>query len=219
MFLKYLLSFLVAILLLLQTTHAKELQYLEITGNSSKEISWTITSEKYWDTLKVQQGEETYTTINDKQLKALEWHLTNNADKTDILVKRRKNIITIRGQLRGKQINRTIKIDQNPWYQPMSYSLSEFVKSRKKSITFWTLNPTDLRAYKIKALNYGKENIPIDGLKIETYKVKIILTGFKSLFWHAFYWFRQKDDVLVLYKGIDGPPTTPITVIKLIKEN
>jgi hypothetical protein len=101
----------------------------------------------------------------------------------------------------------------------MSFSLSKLAKSKKKTTTFWTLNPTNLAPYKMKALNYGKETIDVNGKEIKTYKIKVILTGFRSLFWHAFYWYRVDDDTLVQYKGVDGPPTSPATLINLVEES
>lgn len=215
---KYLLSSLI-LFCLFQAAYGKDFRYLETTGKYKAEISWKINPEKYWTILEASHAEETYTTTNDTELNAMEWHLKNKVNKTEVSAKRQKNLIAISGIFRTKPIKRSIKIDDDPWYQPMSFSLSRFAKSNKKVIYFWTLNPNDLKPYKIKALNYGKETINIDGKEIKTYKVKVILTGFKSAFWHAFYWFRQDDTALIQYKGVDGPPTTPVTIIKLIEEN
>ncbi len=214
---KYIFIFLFSLFLSLNL-QAEEYKYIERTGNCYTDISWKIKSEKYWTVLEASRAQETYTTTNDVQLNALEWHLVNTADKTDISVKRQKNLITIRGVFKSKPIERSIKTDNDPWYQPMSFSLSKLSKSRKKAVTFWTLNPMNLKPYKMKALNYGKETININGKEIKTYKIKVILTGFRSMFWHAFYWYRADDNALVRYKGVDGPPTSPVTLISLVEE-
>jgi len=198
---------------------ANDYKYSERTGNCYTDIFWKIKSEKYWVLLETQRGQETYTTTNDLHLNSLEWHLINRAKKTDIVAKRQKNLIKISGVFKSKPIEKSLKIDKDPWYQPMSFSLSKLSKSKKKAVTFWTLNPNDLKPYKMKALNYGKETISINGKEVKTYKIKIILAGFRSLFWHAFYWYRADDDTLVQYKGVDGPPTSPITVINLTEES
>jgi len=197
---------------------ASEYKYIEITGNCYTDIFWKIKSEKYWTILETKRSQESYTTTNDSQLNALEWHLINTADKTDIVAKRQKNLIKISGTFKSKPIEKTVKIDKDPWYQPMSFSLSKLSKSKKKVVTFWTLNPKDLKPYKMKALNYGKETITVNGEGLKTYKIKVILTGFRSLFWHAFYWYRASDNTLVQYKGVDGPPTSPATTINLVEQ-
>ncbi|MDD4954889.1 MAG: hypothetical protein PHP17_02485 [Candidatus Omnitrophica bacterium] len=197
---------------------AASYKFIEKTGNCYTDIFWKVNSEKYWTTLATKRGPEEYITTNDQQLNALEWRLTNTSNKTNITAKRQKNSIKVTGTFRGKPIERNIRIDKNPWYQPMSFSLSKFIKSKKKVITFWTLNPEDLKPYKMKAFNYGKEIITVNDNEIKTYKVKIILTGLRSFFWHAFYWYRTDDGALIQYKGVDGPPTSPITVINLVEE-
>jgi hypothetical protein len=74
----------------------------------------------------------------------------------------------------------------------MSFSLSRFAKSNKKVIYFWTLNPNDLKPYKIKALNYGKETINIDGVIFNN------IRGF-SYAGNNYYWSRG---VGVIYRRV-----------------
>jgi hypothetical protein len=215
---KYIFIFLISLFFSLNL-QAKEYKYIERIKDCYTDIFWKIKTEKYWTVLEARRAQETYTTTNDSHLNSLEWHLVNTAEKTDILAKRQKNLITISGVFKSKPIERKIKIDKDPWYQPMSFSLSKLIKSRKKAITFWTLNPTNLKPYKMKALNYGKETIDINGKETQAYKIKVILTGFRSMFWHAFYWYRADDNTLIQYKGVDGPPTSPTTSINLVEES
>lgn len=199
--------------------HANDYKYIERTGNCQTDILWKVKSEKYWTILDTKRNQENYTTTNDSHLNALEWHLVDTATKTNIVAKRQKNLIKVMGIFRSKPIEKNIKIDKDPWYQPMSFSLSMLPKSKKKVVTFWTINPKDLQPYKMKALNYGKETMTINGKEVKTYKIKVILSGLRSLFWHAFYWYRVDDNTLVQYKGVDGPPTSPVTIINLVEES
>jgi len=200
------------------SVEAKSLKYSETIAAKCREIFWNSKTEKYWTIFEYKREEETYTTTNDLDLNALEWQYNNSAQNTNILAKRNKNSIQITGTFKGKPINTKVGIDSDPWYQPMSFSLSKFTKAPKKVITFWTLNPLNLSVYKIKALNYGIETIKTGGKEIQAYKIKVVLSGFRSMFWHAFYWFRETDGTLVLYNGVDGPPNTPMTTINLIEE-
>ena len=215
---RYLFIYLLLLFAASFTADAKSLKYSETTGSRCREIFWDLKTEKYWTIFDYKREEESYTTTNDLNLNALQWQYNNSLQNTNILAKRNKNSIQITGTFKGKPINAEIKIDDDPWYQPMSVSLSNFTKSPKKVITFWTLNPLNLSPYKIKALNYGVETIKAGGKEIRAYKIKVVLTGFRSMFWHAFYWFRETDGTLVLYNGVDGPPNTPTTTINLIEE-
>lgn len=215
---RYLFIYLLLLFALSFTADAKSLKYSETTGSRCREIFWDLKTEKYWTIFEYRREEESYTTTNDLQLNALQWQYNNSLQNTNILAKRNKNSIQITGTFKGKPINTQVRIDDDPWYQPMSISLSNFTKAPKKVITFWTLNPLNLSPYKIKALNYGVETIKTGGKEIRAYKIKVVLTGFRSMFWHAFYWFRETDGTLVLYNGVDGPPNTPTTTINLIEE-
>ena len=215
---RYFFTCLFLILTLSFTAEAKNLKYSETIASRCREIFWDLKTEKHWVTLDYKREEENYTTTNDLNLNALQWQYNNTAENTSILAKRNKDSIQITGTFKGKPINTEIRIDDDPWYQPMSLSLSKFTKSPKKVVIFWTLNPLNLSPYKIKALNYGIETIKINGKEIQAYKIKVVLSGFRSMFWHAFYWFRETDGTLVLYNGVDGPPNTPMTTINLIEE-
>ncbi len=216
---RYLFVYLLLFFTISLCAEAKTLKYIETTGSRCREIFWDIKNEKHWVTFGYKRGEESYITTNDFNLNALEWQYKNSVEKTDILAKRNKNSIQINGTFKGKPLNTKIGIDVDPWYQPMSFSLSKFIKAKKKKVViFWTLNPLDLTPYKIKALNYGIETVKVNCKEIRAYKVKVVLAGFRSIFWHAFYWFRESDGILVLYNGVDGPPNTPMTTINLVQE-
>jgi hypothetical protein len=56
----------------------------------------------------------------------------------------------------------------------------------------------------------------LSGRRIQAWKVRIEPAGFFSFVWQAHYWFRQGDLLFIQYKGRNGPPGTPLTVIRLI---
>ncbi|MFA5272387.1 MAG: hypothetical protein WC412_08665, partial [Candidatus Omnitrophota bacterium] len=145
---RYLFIYLFLMFTLSLTAEAKSLKYSETTAARCREIFWDLKTEKYWTIFDYKREEETYTTTNDLNLNALEWQFNNSSQNTKISVKRNKNSIQVTGTFKGKPINTQIKIDDDPWYQPMSLSLSKFTKSPKKVITFWTLNPLNLAPYK-----------------------------------------------------------------------
>jgi hypothetical protein len=67
-----------------------------------------------------------------------------------------------------------------------------------------------MRAKKIRT-----EKILVQEREVETQNIRVKLTGFKAIFWHSDYWFRRSDGLFLKYRGVEGPPGTPETVMTL----
>jgi len=139
---------------------------------------------------------------------------TRNIDFTAI--KYGKNII-LKGSFEQQVINTIVKIDDVPWKQPMSYSLSEFALSDIDKTEFWIIRLDKFKAQKMQAENAGTEEITIAGEQYNTLKVKINATGFRSKFWSGHYWFRAYDGLFLKYEGLNGLPGSTKTIIEFNK--
>jgi len=200
-------------------TSSKNYDYLEKTGKNSVKINLKIQEQKgsIVSTSTRSVGEtDIYTSKTD--LSNLQWQMTEPEDNTDFTAKREDDHIVIKGKFKGEEINRKVKIDKEPWYQSLSFSLTTLAKSDQPSHLFWVLRPDTLKPIKMKARKLNSESIKIEGKQVEVEKIKVILTGFKSMFWHGLYWYRKSDGLFVKYEGAKGPPGTPITTITLTKE-
>ncbi|MBN1948188.1 MAG: hypothetical protein JW784_00430 [Candidatus Cloacimonetes bacterium] len=160
-------------------------------------------------------GSETTVTCNDST-RTLRMTVQDSLADTDLMIVRQNNYLVITGRQLGKQVNKNLKIDDRPWFQAISHSLYDFVKSEDSEIEFWFLLVDGLQAYKLKALKAGLETITLDGREYETCKVKVTLKGILSALWSSYYWYRATDGLFVQYKGRNGPPGTPYTIVRLL---
>lgn len=191
-------------------THIEK--FTEITASRHTQIIWQVTPQDNHTTLQVSQAALNYVTTTDESLNVLRCEFTNDHAKTILTAARDKNTLILRGTFRGAPIEKKISIDEAPWYQPLSFSLSKFIKNRNTRITFWTINPDTLKAYKMQASKTGlPEILSISGKKYHAQKVKVNLTGMKGAFWHAYYWFELDTGSYLQYEGVNGPPGTPET--------
>ncbi|MDD5195120.1 MAG: hypothetical protein PHQ96_05560 [Candidatus Omnitrophica bacterium] len=213
-------AFLCAFLLILPfiPTYAQNLEYSQTTANTHTTFSWHIEKQGNDTELNVirENGQIRYVSKNNAHLATTHWFYKNQAANTEFTAERRGNSIFVEGTNNGKSFKSSIDIDSAPWYQPMSFSLANLVCSQSDSVAFWTINPENLKAFKMAANKIKKEIISrIAGQEIPAQKVKVRLAGFRSGFWHAYYWFRIKDGLFIRYEGVDGPPGTPLTEINL----
>ena len=67
----------------------------------------------------------------------------------------------------------------------------------------------------MKAQKVGIESLSAQNKKVQAQKVKVSLSGPKSMFWHSYYWFGINDGIFLRYEGVNGPPGTPQTTTTL----
>ena len=199
--------------------YTQTLKYIEKIGSTPRDLTWQIQDDKGIVSLTVSEKDFTYTSNYDKELAVTKWVYTKKGDNIAITAERKNNLIKVSGSFKGETINKTLKVNKAPWYQPLSFSLKPFIKSNKKVIIYWTINPRNLIAYRMKAQKVAEETLQTKNGKIKTQKVKVSLAGPKAMFWSSYYWCRMSDGVFVQYKGVDGPPGTPETLTTLTSEN
>lgn len=147
------------------------------------------------------------------------WH-AEFGGSTEISAKRRGNTIELRGRFKGEYVDRSIRIDERPWFQPLSYSLRSLSESSAPvTVRFWTIRADTLELVNMEAEVQGIESIQISGKDVEALRVEIRKSGYLSIFWSADYWFRTRDHIFVQYRGTHGLPGTPETLITLYKQD
>jgi len=143
--------------------------------------------------------------------------IRDSVNRLQIEVERNNNKLYLWGLDQDKKIDKIFDIDDDPWYQAMSYSLYSFALSDKEKIRYWFLRTDKFKVYKMQAIKREIETIYLADQAYKAQKVEVKLTGFLSNFWHSYYWFRLKDGLYLKYEGVNGPPGTPLTSINLIK--
>ena len=142
----------------------------------------------------------------------------DNANNIDLsMIKHGKNII-LKGISGKKVIDKIIKLDDSPWKQSMSYSLSEFALSDKEEIEFWIIRLDKLKGEKMQANKAGTEYITINDKSYHAVKVKISASGLRSKFWSGHYWFRISDGLFLKYEGWNGLPGSTKTIIEFLEK-
>lgn len=127
------------------------------------------------------------------------------------------NTLYVRGTIDGKKIDRRFRVDEAPWYQPLTYSLRGFLSTDKKQVDFWMLHPDTYKPYKIQATKEDTGTINLYGRKTRVQHIRIRISGILYMLWHGDYWYRTGDRVLVEYRGLNGPPGSSQTIVKLMK--
>ena len=140
---------------------------------------------------------------------------TRNIDL--IAIKDGRNVI-LKGISGEKIVDTIIKLDESPWKQSMSYSLSGFAMGDKEKIEYWIVRLDKFKGEKMQAEKAGTEDITIKGTQYNTVKVKISAAGLRSKFWAGHYWFRISDGLFLKYEGWNGLPGSTKTIIELIEK-
>lgn len=157
----------------------------------------------------------------DTNLAALSWAFKNSNENTKITASREGNKIFLRGQTRGKPIEKTFKINELPWNQTFNIGLEGFVLSPEKSMIFWSIGtkgPGNMKITRFKVKKKRIETITINDKEVEAVYITISLTGLLSIFWTGKYWYRKSDGVFLRYKGKSGPGTG-VSIMELISES
>ncbi|MBN2088475.1 hypothetical protein JW964_02635 [candidate division KSB1 bacterium] len=191
--------------------------YLGTTDTVKEKITITIEKDHQNYHISHSRAQAIQNTRCDMARNTREWSFQNAVEKTHLNVIRKNNMLEISGTLHGNSIQKTEKIDNNPWFQAMAFSLISFVNSEQTSTEFWSLRPTDFKPFKMKAKKETRETLTFNQTTVETQKVKVSLTGFLSVFWSSYYWFSINDGTWMRYEGVNGPPGTPKTIIERIQ--
>lgn len=135
----------------------------------------------------------------------------------EVQAERLDNQLRIWGRVDDTLLQERYPIDADPWYQPLSYSLRGFLQSDRQHVRFWTIRLDELEPVKLKAAKIGTETIETPAGRFEARKVEVRLDGWLSFAWHGIYWYRKSDGLFLKYRGVNGLPGTPPTVIELME--
>jgi len=157
----------------------------------------------------------------DEAFSTLKWKYHNLLDEMDLYAYRHGNRITLSGMSRGVSIERTYKIDGNPWKQQFPLDLEKFALSDKKLLNFWaigTSEPAELKIAKFIARKRGRDSITVNGCTSAALRITVSLHGLLSLFWHGESWHRLLDGNYILFEST-GVPGHPPTVMEMLGQS
>jgi len=160
-----------------------------------KAIRWSIENDQY-------VHEDFY--ILDTDYSTEKWKISISDENTDYVGQRKGNELFLKGKFNGKIFNKTIKLDEKPFYYNPKANLTGFVISDERDIKFWSLRNDDLTKYLMKAIKRGEEIINVNGKDIEAVKVYYAANGIGEKFFNRTYYFRKSDGILVTQDVTDG---------------
>lgn len=190
--------------------------YQEKVGDTIIPFYWKV--ERSGGRVKVIVYEEEKSFINScsENGATWEWRFVYK-NKHDINAVRNGNVLTISGTKGGKKVERVIELDDRPWFQPLSYSLREFLDSSKKEVSFWTIRADTFEPIVLVARKKGIELVTFQEAEVSAQKIEVRAEGFSSHFWSGSYWFRKSDNIFLKYRSVHGFPGTTETVVTLLK--
>jgi len=190
-------------------------QYLKTTGEKKQLFSWCL---EHGKGLKLESriASEHDVTHMDSALETQSWSKYDPLKKTDIRVVRKGERLIFSGVFKGKKVARTFEVDESPWYQALSLSLRPFATGGGDDLEFWTVRPDTLDVHRLQVKREEEAPLELYGEPVACVKLKIQLTGMKSILWSSYYWLRKSDGMFVRYEGPSGPPGWPETTVELL---
>ncbi|SDC34349.1 hypothetical protein SAMN04488588_0884 [Geotoga petraea] len=180
--------------------------YGEYVNDSKLKIINFIPMKVQWESI------NDITTIEtDKSLKTIK--MNYESDNTNLNLIRKGNFIELSGTSEGEEVQKKLKIDDDPWYQLFVFSFTDFIFSDDKTRQYWVFNPFDLSMSKMKVEKISKEKITINEKTYDTFLLNTRLTGFMSIFWKGEYWFNSENGMYLKYDGLNIFPKIQNVII------
>ena len=202
----------IIVLLLSSPAFAQKTTYLSKCGDQQETIVWQEKKTNGKIYLYVTQENEQHEYVMNKSFQTEKWKVTNIQLQTDLTIELRNNIYSLTGKFKGKSIAKTIKSNGYVWYQNIAYNAGVLLKD-KKIVKYECFRPDNIKLYTMVAEAQGMEQF----MGTNTNKIEVCLTGLLSAFWTCSYYFNPETLSFVGYKGVNGKPGTPETIIKIIK--
>jgi hypothetical protein len=190
--------------------------YLEVDGDQTIPFNWKAEEESDGIVISVNEQGKTFYNLCTADGETLKWHMQIE-DKHDITAIRKDNLLHIEGIRFGKEYSKTVTIDERPWYQPLSFSLGNFLDSTASKTSFWVIRADKIEVVALTAEKIGVEDVVLDDVAVPAQKIEIRADGFYSKFWHATYWYRKSDNLFLRYQSTHGLPGSAETIVELVE--
>jgi hypothetical protein len=189
--------------------------YRETIGEVTTYFYWQLEEQEQQRIVTVHEKKKSFVNLCLADGATWRWQLKDTDNNHDIIAERQGDELKISGIRYGEVYEETVELDERPWFQPLSYSLRDFLGSEEESMSFWTIRTDTLEATTLQVKKEGEEEISVNGKKIMAQRVELRAEGFFSHFWHGTYWFRKSDKLFLMYRSVHGSPGKPETVVEL----
>lgn len=196
---------------------AQQYHYVSTTADHAHDITVTKKKKSGTDVLTLEEYKLYSQHVFQPTVGTRQWTLRDDKVDHNFVAKRVNNTIHISGSFHGKPVEKTVKIDEDVWYNKLDHGLSAFAVSDQKELSFWVLKLlSDMDPIKMTAEKEGTERIRVGEQTYDAVKVKLTLNHFiLSKLWSARCWYRASDGLFLRYEGANGRPGTPVTIIEI----
>jgi len=193
----------------------EEYHYLQQKGKEIIPFTWKIENSGDRVLISVFKNGNSYISTCSSDGLTRKWQL-RDVLKGNFEAKRVENILYINGKMEGEPYENAAGLSDQPWFQSLYYSLSKLVKSPYRDIFFWTIQEGEIVPVILKARRIGPESVEVNGKMVQTQKIKVRSDDFFSKLWQGLYWFRESDNLLVMYRSEPGFPGAKETIVTLV---
>ncbi len=193
----------------------EEYRYQEQIGKEISTFTWNIENIGDKVRISVLKNGNSYisTCANDGSTR--QWQMID-VQKGNLEAVRVENLLKVSGKLEGAPYENMAGLGAKPWMQEPFYALAKFINSPYRDISFWLIREGEIVPVLLKARKIGPESVSINGKMIPAKKVEVLTDDFFSRLWRGFYWFREGDDRLVMYRSEPGIPGSKETVVTMV---
>ena len=187
--------------------------FSETVNETTEETRWKYTEEADSVILEASTPKHTTRIECTKELQFERMLVTSKESTLDM--KRQESKLTATEISPKNTTSETYPLNGKPWIQQLWFGLSPFAKSTDKEITFYTIDPSSLKIFKLIAKKTEVETLKIKEVDYLAQKMVVTLPGFKGQFWKAHIWFDAKTHHFLKYVGNRGPGTKTSTILSL----
>ncbi|MBF5058690.1 hypothetical protein [Candidatus Neptunochlamydia vexilliferae] len=190
----------------------------DLEGRTSK-TTWTLDLKKSDDMLHIigesLTGQTKIIATPERVTQCFTYAIKNQSNTYTVLRDGAHLIAT--QEVNGEKSVREFHIGNNAWVQEFDFCFKPFIHSDNRSFTFSIVHPKKMSLHNMVATKQRYETLEIHGKTYEALRVKLTLTGFKKMFWHADLWFDPQAGDLLKYMANEGP-NTPLSTITLFSK-
>jgi hypothetical protein len=185
-------------------------------GDEVNTVTWDISYKEIFTEIHVSDGKQKMVNICRRDGETLYWS-SSKEDGTKVHINRVDNALRITKEISGEYSSNIQEIDKLPWFQPLSYSLQNFLISDNNVVHFWSVRNDTLDVVHLKAAKAGREMLVFGDVEVPTMKIEIRMAGIFAPFWHGTYWYRLTDLLFLQYRGAQGPPGSARMLIRFME--
>lgn len=176
-------------------------QYIEERNGRKIPFLWCIAYSD--DVVEIEVETVEYKTFNRCRHdgETIYWFARNKKDGSEISAVRANDELIITVSVAGSQTTTAQKIKDLPWFQPLSYSLRNFLAADQSSITFYSIRMDTNKVVKLEANKIGFEQIILDNQIKSATKVEIRATGAFSAFWYGICWYDDENGLFLKFRN------------------